>query len=85
MQLANAGGAPGGVGGAVRGLPQLRRPGGLGCSLQPCAAHHHRQHVLPGHSGRAAAGRLLPPRPSVAHLTKLVLGLFRFSPSSEQS
>lgn len=85
---ADAGGAAGGVGGAVGGVSQLRRPGGSGGSLQPCAAHHHRQHVLPCDSGRAAAGScppvpLVPPVFTSAGRGKSMwfLGLCRFSPS----
>lgn len=72
MVLANAGGAPGGVGRAVRGVAQLRCPGGSRCSLQSCAAHHHRQHVLPCHSGCAAAGSHFPPSLSVRQSEKSV-------------
>lgn len=72
MLLANAGGASGGVGGAVWGVAQLRCPGGISCSLQSCAAHHHRQHVLPCDSGCAAAGSLFPPHPSLQQSVKSV-------------
>ena len=75
LVLANAGGASGGVGGAVWGVAQLGCPRGFSCSLQPCAAHHHRQHVLPCDSGCAAAGSLFPPRLPVGKVSKALLFL----------
>lgn len=53
LTTADSGGAAGGLSSPV---PELGGAGGSSCSVQPCTADYHRQHVLPRHAGRAAAG-----------------------------